>query len=298
MSSQSTAKPWMVSLHGGHSGAYCDHADDTLEGLVQAAVASEMQTYGLTEHAPRVEPDLVYAEEKAMGWDVAHLEKLFGDYVTEARRLQGAYSGEIELLVGFEIEVVPVQRYATVMQDLREQYALDYIVGSVHWVDGIIIDYTRALFDEAVEACGGLEGLALRYYDTVADMLVALRPEVVGHLDLVRRHGGEDPALETPAVRERARSVLALAKEQDVILDVNTAAYRKGLSTPYPAPWLLEAAREVGVACCFGDDAHRIGEVGAGIPEARDYLLAHGIEEVTTLRREGSGLGRREISLR
>ncbi len=298
MLSQSPTKPWLVSLHGGHSGAYCDHAEDTLEGLVQAAVASGMHTYGLTEHAPRVAPDLVYAEEKAMGWDVAHLEKLFDDYVAEARRLQRAYSGEIALLVGFEIEVVPVQRYATVMQDLREHYALDYIVGSVHWVDGIIIDYTRALFDEAVEACGGLEGLALRYYDTVADMLVALRPEVVGHLDLVRRHGGEDPALETPAVRERARSVLALAKEQDAILDINTAAYRKGLSTPYPAPWLLEAANEVGVACCFGDDAHRIGEVGAGIPEARDYLLAHGIEEVTTLCREGSGLGRQEISLR
>lgn len=297
MSTSDDTPPWLVSLHGGHSGAYCDHADDTLEGLVAQAVALGMPTYGLTEHAPRVEPEHIFAEEKAMGWDVAHLARLFTEYVTEARRLQDTYADRINLLVGFEIEVVPVDRYVQVMGALREQYALDYIVGSVHWVDGIIIDYTRARFDQAVEACGDREQLALRYYDTVAAMIGALRPEVVGHLDLVRRHGGEDPAFETPVVRERARAVLALMREHDSILDINTAALRKGMPTPYPAPWLLETARDLGIACCFGDDAHRVSEVGAGIPEARDYLLAHGINSVTVLARASHGLGRRTVRL-
>jgi histidinol-phosphatase (PHP family) len=295
--SPTPSKPWLVSLHGGHSGSYCDHAEDTLEALVQAAVQRGMSTYGLTEHAPRVEPELVYAEEKAMGWDVAHLRTLFDDYVTEARRLQAAYAAEIELLVGFEAEVVPADRYATVMQEFRDQYALDYIVGSVHWVDGIIIDYTKTWFDAAVEACGGLEGLALRYYELVAEMIVALRPEVLGHLDLIRRHGGEAPEFETAAVQDRVRQVLALMNEHETILDINTAAYRKGLATPYPAPWLLKAARDQGVACCFGDDAHRISEIGAGIPEAREYLLHHGVARVTVLTREKSGTGRREVAL-
>ncbi len=297
MNSNFQSLPWLVSLHGGHSGAYCDHAEDTLEALVNQAIHLGMPTYGLTEHAPRVEPELVYAEERAMGWDTAHLEGLFADYAKEAWRLQAAYTDRIELLVGFEIEVVPMGRYAEVMQNLREHHHLDYIVGSVHWVDGIIIDYTRALFDQAVEACGGREGLALRYYDTVADMVSQLRPEVVGHLDLLRRHGGEDPAFETAAVRQRALDVLALIREQDGILDINTAALRKGLATPYPAPWLLEAARDMGVACCFGDDAHRITEVSAGIAEARGYLLAHGVTSVTVLSNEAHGLGRRVVPL-
>lgn len=297
MTTSTDTTPWMVSLHGGHSGAYCDHADDRLEELVSRAVALGMPTYGLTEHGPRVCPEHVFDEEKALGWDAAHLERIFAEYVAEARRLQEAYADRIDLLVGFEIEVVPEDRYVAVMGGLREQYGFDYIVGSVHWVDGIIIDYTRALFDRAVEACGGPERLALKYYDTVAGMVAALRPEVVGHLDLVRRHGGDNPAFETPAVRERARSVLALMRECDCILDINTAALRKGLSTPYPAPWLLETARDLGVACCFGDDAHRVSEVGAGIPEARDYLLAHGIETVTVLDREPHGLGRRTVRL-
>lgn len=297
MTAPETPRPWFVSLHGGHSGAYCDHAEGALEDLVRRAVARGMPAYGLTEHAPRVEPTHLYAEEQDLGWDTAHLAQLFADYAKEARRLRAAYASQIDLLVGFEIEVVPEGRYPAVMQDLRERHRLDYIVGSVHWVDGILIDYTRARFDEAVAACGGREHLALRYYDTVAEMIAALRPEVVGHLDLPRRHGGEDPAFETPAVRDRARAVLALMREQDAILDINTAAPRKGLATPYPAPWLLEAARDLGVACCFGDDAHRVSEVGAGIPEARDYLLAHGIGSVTVLANGESGLDRRTVPL-
>lgn len=289
--------PWFVSLHGGHSGEFCDHAEDRLEQLIQQAIVLEMPTYGLTEHAPRLEPQHVYEEEKALGWDITYLVGLFARYAAEAKRLQAAYGDRIEILVGFEAEVIPEGRYVEVMRGLRDEFAFDYFVGSVHWVDGIIIDYTRERFDQAVEAQGGLERLALRYYDIVAEMVAALRPEVVGHLDLVRRHGGSDPALETPAVRDRVRAVLALMKEHDAILDINTAGYRKGLGTPYPAPWLLETARDLGVACCFGDDAHRISEVGAGIVEARAYLLAHGIGEVSVLAREAAGLVRRCVAL-
>jgi histidinol-phosphatase (PHP family) len=186
-------------------------------------------------------------------------------YAAEAKRLQSAYADQIEILAGFEAEVIPDGRYVEVMRGLREQHGLDYLVGSVHWVDGIIIDYTRERFDQAVEAQGGLERLALRYYEIASEMVSNLRPEVVGHLDLV--------------------------------LDINTAGYRKGLGTPYPAPWLLEAARDLGVDVCFGDDAHRVLEVGAGILEAREYLIDHGITEVTVLVREAGGLGRRKAAL-
>jgi histidinol-phosphatase (PHP family) len=286
-----------VSLHGGHSGAYCDHAEDTLEDLVRRAIALGMPVYGLSEHAPRFDPEHLYAEELSLGWDNAHLARLFASYAAEARRLQAAYADQITLLAGFEAEVVPDGRYATLMRKVRDQYHLDYMVGSVHWVGGIIIDYTRARFDEAVDACGGREALALRYYDTVAEMLAALQPEIVGHLDLIRRYGGEDPAFETTRVRERARQLLALIREQDAILDVNTAGYRKGLPSPYPAPWIIEAARDLGVACCFGDDAHRTSEVGAGITQAREYLLAHGITAITALARGETGLDRQVIPL-
>jgi len=45
-------EPWRVSLHGGHSGEYCDHAEATLREMLEAAVQYGYQTFGVSEHAP------------------------------------------------------------------------------------------------------------------------------------------------------------------------------------------------------------------------------------------------------
>ena len=291
-------KPWAVSLHGGHSGEFCDHGRGTLREVIEAAAACGYHTFGVTEHAPRVEPRYLYAEERALGWDVA---KIVGDFEAYARalpRLAATFADRIALLRGFEIEVVPSDRYVSVMADLRARFEFDYIVGSVHWVDDVIIDYTKSEFDRAVAAHGGLEALAVRYFEVVAEMAAALKPEVVGHLDLLRKFAGEDAALETPAVRRAAAAALEAIGEYDGILDCNTVGLRKGLGTPYPAPWLVRLAHEeFGIGFCFGDDSHGPDEVGAGIAEARAYLLGHGVSEITYLAREGDGLARKTAPL-
>jgi histidinol phosphatase-like PHP family hydrolase len=56
-------------------------------------------------------------------------------------------------------------------------------------------------------------------------------------------------------------------------------------------------ARDLGIPVCFGDDSHRAEDVGVGIPEARAFLLDHGVTTITCLRRETSGLGRVVIPL-
>ena len=46
----------------------------------------------------------------------------------------------------------------------------------------------------------------------------------------------------------------------------------------------------MGIGFCFGDDSHGPAQVGARIDDARDYLLANGVGEVTVLTRtENSG---------
>ena len=78
----------------------------------------------------------------------------------------------------------------------RSCHDFDYIVGSVHHVNGISIDESGELYRAAVDASGGFEPFAERYYDTVRHMIEGLRPEIVGHLDLVKLHApaGADQA--------------------------------------------------------------------------------------------------------
>ena len=292
-----TATPWRISLHGGHSSAFCDHADDPLEAIVEAAVAAGCPTYGIAEHAPRVEPHRLYKEERELGWDVATLDRLFTEYAATLDRLTAEYEDRITLLKGFEAEVVPEDNYAEVMLGYKERLGFEYMAGSVHWVAGHIIDYRPEHFEAAIKACGGLEPCAIRYYETAAQMIAALKPDVVAHFDLIRKMAPSEESVATPKVRAAAMEAMDLVRQHGLILDINTAALRKGGTTPYPAPWLLEAARDMGIACCFGDDSHRVSEVAFAFDEARQYLLAHGIRHITTLRREASGLGRVDVPL-
>ena len=289
--------PWKVSLHGGHSGTFCDHAEGTLRQILEAAVAQKMSVFGITEHAPRLGERFLYARELELGWDVPKLERDFRAYRSALDPLVREFSPLLQVLRGFEAEVVPSSTYADVMGRYRSDMGFDYMVGSVHFVGEIIIDSEPEDFERALNRAGGLEALATRYYQKVARMVEALRPEVVGHLDLVRKNGRHYGPLDTPPIRRSAREALEVIRHHDSILDLNTAGYRKNLGCPYPEPWLLRQAHEMGIGVCFGDDSHGPDQVGAGIGEARLYLLDNGISEIRTLAKEGGRVVRRSISL-
>jgi histidinol-phosphatase (PHP family) len=284
------ADPWRISLHGGHSGEFCEHAEGTLRAVVEAAVTAGMATVGLSEHAPRSEDRFLYPSERQKGFTVGRLQSDFDAYVAEAKALAQEFSDRVEILVGFEAEVVPAASYADQMLALKEKYALEYMVGSVHYVGEIQIDGTLEEFHAAVAASGGIESLAVRYYDTVADMAARLKPEVVGHLDLIRRNAPVGADLQTAAIAAAADRALQSVKESGAILDLNTAGWRKGLGNPYPEPRLVRQAQELGIAFCFGDDSHGPTQVGDGIDRARDYLLGLGVTSIRSWRRKPDGI--------
>lgn len=288
---------WKASLHGGHSGAYCDHAEGTLRHVLEAAVAQGFHTYGVTEHAPRLDERFLYEEEKELGWDVAKLKAHFEAYARDLRDLSEEFDDRLTVLRGFEIEVVPASGYAQIMRAYRERFQFEYIVGSVHYVDEILIDGPKEDFQRAVDRQGGLEELVLKYYATVAQMVQHLQPEVVGHLDIVRKNAPSGQALETPRLRRAAEEALEVIRHHHCILDLNVNAYRKGLDNPYPAPWLLKAAHRMGIPFCFGDDSHGPEEVGAGLEDGRTYLLQNGVPSITILAREQNGLVPKTIPL-
>jgi histidinol-phosphatase (PHP family) len=282
------ADPWRISLHGGHSGEFCEHAEGTLRSVVEAAVAAGLMTFGISEHAPRREDRFLYPSERRKGFTVERLQFDFDAYVAEARALAQEFSDKIEVLIGFEAEVVPAASYADEMLAIKEKYALEYMVGSVHYVGEIQIDGTMDDFHAAAAEFGGIESLAVRYYDTVAEMIRRLRPEVVGHLDLIRRNAPAGADLQTAAIADAADRALQSAREFGAILDLNTAGWRKGLGDPYPRRWLVERANDLGIGFCFGDDSHGPTQVGDGIDRARNYLLELEVAGIRSLhRRQG-----------
>jgi histidinol-phosphatase (PHP family) len=264
---------------------------------LDAAVAAGFHTFGVTEHAPRVEDRFLYDEERELGWDATKLQDDFECYAADSRPLVEQFADRLVVLRGFEAEVVPADRYVQLMQKYRARHGFEFMVGSVHYVEEIQIDGTRENYDRGIETFGGIEGWAVRYYETVAEMVAALKPEVVGHLDLVRKLAPSEESVDSPKVREAAFAALDVIHEHEGILDLNTAGYRKNLGRPYVAPWLLARVKELGVGVCFGDDSHGPEDVGAGLDDARRYLLENGIDSVRVLTRDGGAVVRRDVAL-
>lgn len=287
----------MVSLHGGHSGEFCDHAQGMLREVIDAAVAAGCPAYGVSEHAPRLGEQFLYDTEVHMGWTVEKIVQDFERYAEAIRAVADEYADQIEILRGFEIEVVPPDRYVEIMQGYREQFAFDYIVGSVHFLYDVSIDGPVDMYEHAMGKAGSAERLAIEYYEAVAEMVASLKPEVVAHFDLIRLNGHLHGGFDTPAIRDAAQGALEAIKANNGIIEVNTAGWRKGLTHAYPEPWIIERANALAIPFCFGDDSHGSHQVADGIPRARDYLRENDVDSITILSRNGDVVKRKTVQL-
>ena len=264
-------------MHGGHSGQFCGHAVDSLEEIVQAYIAQGYAWVGLTEHMPPVNDHMVLPEEAAAGMDARANYERFADYIATCRRLQSTYASKITIYVGFETEVCG--DYKPFLWQILQEFKPDYIVGSVHHVRDIMIDYTPEAYRRAADEVGGIEALYCEYFDIQYDLITTFQPSVVGHLDLIRLRDPDYPQRLTDVrIRQRIERNLGVIKELGLILDFNLRALAKGQDEPYLSQPILFRACEMGIPVVPGDDSHGIADIGLHWDEGIRILQEAGID--------------------
>lgn len=270
-------KASFVSVHGGHSGQFCNHATDALEEIIQQYISKQFPWVGITEHVPAISAELLYPDQKKAGLTPEFLLHRFGDYMKECRRLQEKYSSEIRIFAAMEIETY--SGYETFIPSLIDTFHPDYIVGSVHFVDDMGFDYSQEQYDLTAEKVGGIDALYCKYFDQQYEMIQLLKPAVVGHFDLIRIF---DPnyssRLEKPAIMERIRRNLALIKDLDLIMDFNLRSLLKGATEPYISLPILNRAREMGIAVVPGDDSHGLSSIAVNMERGIALLEEMGFD--------------------
>ena len=270
----------MSFSHHSHSGQFCPgHAKNSLEEMVQTAISKGMQVYALTEHMPRHEIDFYPEEVRAVRpWLIALLisskrgtnssndahHALIDAFHAEACRLRSKYASQITILVGFEGEWIRPESLQLI-EALQAKHRWDVFVGSVHHVHTHPIDYDRKFYELARAAAGGTdERLIEDYFDAQYEMLRTLKPPVVAHFDLIRLLSEDcnQSFRQYDGVWTRIERNLRFAAEYGGILELNSAALRKGMSEPYPKVEICEAFLKLGGRFCLSDDAHAVEHVG------------------------------------
>ncbi|KAJ7216327.1 Polymerase/histidinol phosphatase-like protein [Mycena pura] len=282
----------MPHSHHSHSGQFCKHAAGSLEEVVREAIRQGFEVYGLTEHVPRYRTSDLYPEEE--GLTPADLAAQFDAFLEEAHRLRALYSPQIRLLVGLETEYVSgldLERLAALLQ--RHAGRVEYVVGSVHHVNGVPIDFDHATFRRAVDTvdCVGTtaeakEGAFLcAYLDAQYELLQRVRPEVVGHIDLCRLYTPELRFADHPEALARATRNVMYAIEYGALFEVNAAALRKNWSTPYPGEDILKIILANGGRLTLSDDSHGPHAVGLNYGKLPEYLQRAGVMTLWFLER-------------
>ena len=238
---------------------------------------------------PRDREEFLYPEELEARRTPESLQTVFDQYISEAKKLQNIYEQEgIDILVGFETEYCN-EEYPSYINHLRNKSGVDYIVGSVHHVHGIPIDFDEAHYTKAVEQCGGLEELYVQYYRQQLDLIEQCRPEIVGHFDLIKifslKTGMSD--FEMPiGIHQQIEMNIEAVISYGGVFDVNSRAFAKGLNNPYPDVEILRKIRKMGGEITLGDDSHGIEDIGKDYEKTVDVIKQAGFEQIIAFKKD------------
>jgi histidinol-phosphatase (PHP family) len=176
--------------------------------------------------------------------------------------------------LGLEVDYVPGREDET--RALLAPYPWDFLLGSVHFIDGLGVDGEPRLRDEL-----GVEDAWRRYFDTLAGAARSGLFDSLSHPDLVKVSGDRVADFDYGPIAD------AIA-QTGIAVEVSTAGLRKPVGELYPHPDFLAACRERSVPVTTGSDAHSPDIVGRDFDRARELLLAAGYETVTVFERRGA----------
>jgi histidinol-phosphatase (PHP family) len=171
----------------------------------------------------------------------------FSLFLDEAHRLKAKYTGKINLLVGLETEYIsPIDLDQLENILARHSGKIEYMVGSVHHVNEIPIDFDRPTYQRALASFATHEtdenaqrkqmtAFLSSYFDAQYELMVRFKPEVIGHVDLCRLYEPSLRFVDYPEAYTKLQRNVLFATEYGAAFELNAAAFRKGWQDAYPA---------------------------------------------------------------
>jgi histidinol-phosphatase (PHP family) len=159
------------------------------------------------------------------------------------------YADRITLLVGLETEFITDGDLQALSQTLSKlKGRIEYLVGSVHHVNEIPIDFDLETFNRCLASFSSvsldetqiMERFLSSYLDSQYEVLCRFHPEIIGHVDLCRLYNPRLRFADYPEAHERLERNIKFAVDYGALFEANAAAFRKGWDTAYPGEDVLQ----------------------------------------------------------
>ena len=260
-------------------------SDEWLQLYLHRGMALGIERFGIVDHLYRFEEFRPYYEKHMIVDDseLGRLQRHWLDgvcvtsiepYMAAIRRAQ-----EQGYPISLGVEADYFEGGEAELGELLQAYKLDYVIGSVHFIEGWGFDnrQTQHYFDNQ-----DLKALYGKLFQLVKGAAESGLFDIIAHLDNLKvfNHRPDEQVL-LPMYED----VAAALKAADVATEINTGlAYRYPVKEMCPSPTFLAALHRHGVPITLSSDSHFPDDIGTLLEQAAQLAEKTGYEEVVYFR--------------
>lgn len=247
-----------------------DFSVEAVERFVETAAPRGVDEIGFTEHV------YYFRQTRDLWTHPYYTERCVYDLdeyvaaVVEAKR-QG-----LPVKLALEVDYVPGRERETF--DLLEPYPWDFLLGSVHLIEGHTVDSGPT---EGMWKHFPVEEVWRRYWIALRGAARSGLFDVLSHPDLVKIFGMRPPADQVLLHHEETADAIEAAGK--LAVEVSSAGLEKPVGELYPDAAFLEACRKRGIPITTASDAHLPQDVGRAFDEVLGHARSAGYDTVTVL---------------
>lgn len=253
-----------------HNHTHFSDGADAPEAFVAFAKAANITSLGFSDHYYKASPEATATPDWALPCDA--LNHYFDSIHDLKIRTEG-----IEILAGLEFDWL--EHSADWLKPIARDPRLDYTIGSVHFVGNDAIDLSPVYWQRLTE--DEINHVIRAYWTAVRDMAASGLFDIAGHLDLVKKFN----FYSTEPMDDIISEALDAITDTDMVIELNTAGWRKTCKVCYPAEALLQECFRRERPVLISSDAHQASLVAADFDRARDLLQRIGYKKLTRFHR-------------
>lgn len=183
---------------------------------------------------------------------------------------------DLQIRAGIELDNDPVNSAAGRKWVERNWDRLDFVLGSVHF-----LDRADQMFDSVPVGAAQFDGrdidaIYADYFRRVREIAATGLVDCLAHLDLIKIHGHRASA-DAAAL---ANETLDFIRERSLTIELSTAGWRKPVNEAYPSDNIIELALSKGIALTTASDAHSHVQLGEDFDRLAEKLASTGVRQV------------------
>lgn len=247
---------------------FSSDSDAEPRDMIDHAIKLGLKTICFTDHFDKDYPEC-YSD---IGDFLLDTDAYFG----EMKKLQEEYKDKIDIRIGVELGLQP--HLGAFYHDYVNRYPFDFVIGSVHVVDG-----KDPYYGELFECVSDEEAYRHCFEKTLLNIQTQSDFDVLGHIDYIVRYGktkAENYSYSKHAdiIDEILKYLIAHGKG----IELNMAGFKYGLGFGHPHPDILKRYKELGgEIITIGADGHKPEHIAYDFYRVSDILKSSGFEKYT-----------------